>query len=166
MKKGLLLFVMGMFFLASCGSDKPAQDAPQKAETKATTPEASENEVTLNLAGNDQMQYDKKELRVKAGQKVTLNFEHVGELALEVMGHNFVLLVPGTDIAAFATEAFNFKDNDYIPEGTDAVIVHTKMLGGGEKTSITFDAPEKGTYDFICSFPGHYGMMQGKFIVE
>ncbi|MCA9748564.1 MAG: azurin, partial [Romboutsia sp.] len=23
-----------------------------------------------------------------------------------------------------------------------------------------------GTYDFMCSFPGHYSVMKGKFIVE
>jgi azurin len=40
------------------------------------------------------------------------------------------------------------------------------MIGGGEQTTITFDAPEKGVYDFICSFPGHVALMQGKFIVE
>ncbi|MCB0632702.1 MAG: azurin, partial [Lewinella sp.] len=26
--------------------------------------------------------------------------------------------------------------------------------------------PAPGTYDYICSFPGHYALMQGKFIVE
>ena len=28
------------------------------------------------------------------------------------------------------------------------------MLGGGESDTITFDAPEPGTYIFFCSFPG------------
>ncbi|MEM6771051.1 MAG: plastocyanin/azurin family copper-binding protein, partial [Bacteroidota bacterium] len=27
-------------------------------------------------------------------------------------------------------------------------------------------APAAGEYDFICTFPGHYGVMKGKFIVE
>ena len=40
------------------------------------------------------------------------------------------------------------------------------MIGGGQTTSITFTAPAAGTYDFICSFPGHSGLMKGKFIVE
>jgi azurin len=31
---------------------------------------------------------------------------------------------------------------------------------------IEFIAPEKGTYDYICSFPGHFAMMKGKLIVE
>ncbi|MBT8261281.1 MAG: azurin, partial [Bacteroidia bacterium] len=38
--------------------------------------------------------------------------------------------------------------------------------GGGQSTSVTFMAPEVGTYDFICSFPGHSALMKGKFIVE
>ena len=57
------------------------------------------------------------------------------------------------------------KDNGYIPEGDD-IIAHTKMIGGGESVEITFDAPAAGTYDYICPFPGHYGIMKGKFIVE
>jgi len=112
------------------------------------------------------MQFDKKELRVKAGKEVTLTLTHTGKLDKLVMGHNFVLLKQGTDISAFGNEAVAAKDNDYIPEGTDAVIVNTKVIGGGESTTITFDPPAAGTYDFICSFPGHYGVMQGKFVVE
>jgi len=58
------------------------------------------------------------------------------------------------------------KVNDYIPKDTQDVIVHTKIIGGGETTTIEFDAPAVGTYDFICSFPAHFAMMNGKFIVE
>ena len=47
----------------------------------------------------------------------------------------------------------------------DEVIVHTKMLGGGESDTITFIAPENGFYTYICSFPGHWGLMKGKLIV-
>jgi azurin len=45
-------------------------------------------------------------------------------------------------------------------------LVYTRMLGGGESDTITFDAPEPGTYIFICSFPGHYQLMMGEFIVS
>ena len=111
------------------------------------------------------MQFDKKQLKVKTGQKVTLTLKHNGKMTKEFMGHNWVLLKPGTDITAFATKAMEAKGNDYIPAG-DESIVYTKTIGGGESTSITFDAPEKGEYDFICSFPAHYALMKGKFIVE
>jgi len=174
MKNGILFLAFGMFFLASCGNESSSNAAETETtteiesmvSTEADNTDASGNSVTLELTGDDQMRYNKKELKVKAGQKVTLNFKHIGKMKLEVMGHNFVLLVPGTDITAFGTEAAKAKENGYIPEGTDAVIVHTDMIGGGESTSITFDAPEKGVYDYICSFPAHFALMQGKFIVE
>jgi azurin len=170
--RNLILLAIIALTAFSCGSEPdnntttttPAaseQEAPAANQAEAK----SASEVKLDIAGNDQMQFDKKELKVYAGQKVTLTLTHSGEMAKEVMGHNFILLKPGTDLAAFAADAVKAKDNDYIPE-SDAIIVYTKMLGGGESDTITFDAPEKGTYDFICSFPGHYALMQGKFIVE
>ena len=83
------------------------------------------------------------------------------------MGHNFVALKQGTDLNAFAQKAMTAKDNDYIPKSESAsVIAHTKLIGGGESDTIEFTIAEKGTYDYICSFPGHFSMMKGKLIVE
>ena len=111
------------------------------------------------------MQFDKKILRVKKGEKITLTLQHTGTMSKNVMGHNFVLLQQGTDIIQFARKAMKAKDTEYIPEGDD-VIAYTKLIGGGEKVTITFDAPAPGTYDYICSFPAHYTLMKGKLIVE
>src|SRR5690606_10001148 len=122
--------------------------------------------VELEISGNDQMQFSKKELRVKAGQKVRLTLTHVGEMPENVMGHNWVLLKKGTDISEFGQKAVSASGNEYIPENTNEVIVHTELIGGGETTTIEFTAPAAGTYDYICSFPGHYAVMQGKLIVE
>ncbi len=77
-----------------------------------------------------------------------------------------VFLNKGIKLSTFASKAAAAKDNDFIPEGTTAVLAHTKMLGGGETTTIEFTAPEAGTYDYICSFPAHYAMMKGKLIVQ
>ena len=163
--KKLILFIGVILLAVSCGSE-PKSDSSASGTQESETTEAAAGEATLEISGNDQMQYDKKELRVKAGQKVTLTLHHSGTMAKTAMGHNWVLLKQGTDKAAFAAEAISAVDNDYIPEGTDAVIVHTKVLGGGESTTITFDAPAAGEYEYICSFPGHYALMNGKFIVE
>ena len=82
------------------------------------------------------------------------------------MGHNFVLLKQGVDLAAFGIKSASAKDTDYIPsDEEDNIIAHTRLIGGGETTSIEFDAPEPGEYEFLCSFPGHYAIMKGKFIV-
>ena len=40
------------------------------------------------------------------------------------------------------------------------------IIGDGETAVIEFDSPAVGEYEFLCSFPGHSGMMKGKFIVE
>ena len=119
---------------------------------------------TIILNSNDQMRFDLNEIKVKAGEKVKLTLNHTGKLPKNVMGHNFVLLTKGTDVTKFATAAMSEKGNEYIP--SSGVLAHTELIGGGESTTIEFTAPSKGTYDFICSFPGHYAMMKGKFIVE
>lgn len=122
--------------------------------------------VEVVIEGNDQMKFNLSEIKVKEGQTVKLTLKHVGKLPAAAMGHNWVLLESGTDLATFAQAAMKAKDNQYVPAGSDAVIVATDLLGGGEETTIEFTAPAKGSYDFICSFPGHYALMKGKFIVE
>ncbi len=161
-------------FLLSCGDKKEDKEQiiiedPQSDQSMGTSSSdvVPEGEVIeIKLTGDDQMRFDKKEIRVREGQTVRLTFEHVGKMAKNVMGHNFVLLTPGTDINQFGQEAVAASDNDYIPQNTNKVIANTKMLGGGESTTIEFVAPKAGTYDFICSFPGHYAIMRGKFIVQ
>jgi azurin len=48
----------------------------------------------------------------------------------------------------------------------DEVLIATKMTMPGEKTTITFAAPPVGEYKFMCTYPGHYSKMNGKFLVE
>ncbi|MDO5105683.1 azurin [Capnocytophaga sp.] len=175
MKKIFLIALMGTF-IVSCGNTDNKKKNGGDAMTEHSMTEhnhesapTSDKMATGNdivLESTDQMTYNVSEIKVKGGEKVTLTLKHVGKMPVEVMGHNFVLLKQGTDLAAFAGKAMNAKETDYVPAGSDEVIAHTKMIGGGDSTTITFDAPEKGTYDFMCSFPGHYAIMKGKFIVE
>lgn len=170
----LLLMITAAVFL-SCGDNKKEekeqirigdQETTQSSGTTDTNTVSDGEIVEIRLTADDQMRFDKKEIKVKPGQTVKLTFEHVGQMAKNVMGHNFVLLTQGTDINQFGNEAVQAANNDYIPQNTNKVIAHTKMLGGGESTTIEFKAPQAGTYDFICSFPGHYAIMRGKFIVQ
>ncbi|MNR67194.1 Azurin [compost metagenome] len=44
------------------------------------------------------------------------------------------------------------------------VIAHTKVIGGGQSDSVTFDVSKlaAGTdYTYFCSFPGHFALMKG-----
>lgn len=121
------------------------------------------NDVEITIESSDQMKYNLSEIRVESGQTVTLTLVHTGSLPKVAMGHNWVLLERGTDVRSFALGAMKSKDNQYLPDS--GYIVATDLIGGGEQTTITFTAPSSGEYDFICSFPGHYGLMQGKLIV-
>lgn len=122
---------------------------------------------SILLTANDRMQYSDTLFKVKASEKVNLRFQNIGKMPKNSMGHNFVLLAQGTDFANFATEAIKARDNDYIPAAlSSSVIAHTKLTGPGETDNISFNLPGKGVYDFLCSFPGHYGTMRGKLVAE
>jgi len=170
MKLYKILSLSLLVFLMSCGNSKNDKKNEEKESIKinrVTEDKGEEEGITeVLLTGNDQMRFNLSEIRVDAGDKVKLTLKHIGKLGVEVMGHNFVLLKQDVDTNEFGKKAVDAKDNNYIPEGTDDVIVHTEMIGGGQQTTIEFDAPEKGTYEFICSFPGHVALMNGKFIVE
>lgn len=138
--------------------------------TLIATPLAfSQEAVKLELTGNDQMQFSTKALEVKEGQKVTLVFKHIGQLPAVAMGHNVVILKPGTALPDFATKCAPARENEYIPEDEESkalIVAHTKMLGGGEEDTITFTAPAAGDYPFLCTFPGHFAIMQGLLTVK
>ena len=88
------------------------------------------------------MKFDKNELRVFEGQKITLNLNHTGKMSKEIMGHNFVLLKKDTDLNDFAQRAMLARENEYIPDG-DETIVYTNLIGGGESDTITFHCSRK-----------------------
>ena len=169
MKK--LVLGLSVIIFTACNNNKKTEQSVQENNQpvleQTTVPTEQANEVELTVSGGDDMKFDKTELKVKEGQTVKLILKHTGKAPIEAMGHNVVILAQGTDFNAFANAAINAKDNDYIPKEMEkAVITKTDMIGGGQTTEITFNAPAKGSYDFLCSFPGHYIYMKGKFIVE
>lgn len=155
------------FTISACGGNTQTVETSGETSIAETPVSPAATETTLTLEGNDQMQFDKTELRVPAGQTITLTLKHTGTMDKNVMGHNFVLLKPGTDLVAFGQKAASAVVEDYVPASESAnVIAHTKLIGGGESVTIQFTVPEKGTYDYLCSFPGHYAIMKGKLIAE
>ena len=119
----------------------------------------------LDISGNDQMQYDKATLTVPASCKeVTLTLHHTGKLPREAMGHNWVL-VNAADFDAVANAGLGAGlANDYVAPGDKRVLAHTKTIGGGQTTSVTFPTSllkPGGDYRYLCSFPGHNALMRG-----
>ncbi len=127
-------------------------------------------EKKIEITGNDQMQFNTKAIEVTAGEKVALTFKHIGVLPKTAMGHNVVILKAGTQVPTFATKAMSAAATEYIPQDEESkkmIVTHTKLLGGGESQTITFTAPaEAGAYPYICTFPGHFALMQGVMTVK
>jgi azurin len=164
----LLALATASLCLTACNSGNQGSSNQDTANTAAAPSTGAEQakEVTLELTGNDQMQYDKRVMSVHAGQEVTLIFHHAGTMPKTAMGHNFVLLTQGTDMEAFDKAAGQAGDNDFIPKDkSDEIIAHTRLLAGGETDTIKFTAPPAGTYTYLCTFPGHAAQMNGKFVV-
>ena len=160
----LLLFII----VISCGgnTDSKKNKFEYKAiEKKEDDLDKNSKETFIIINSNDLMKFDQNELRVFEGQKITLTLNHTGKMSKEIMGHNFVLLKKKTDLDDFAQRAMLARENEYIPDGNET-IAYTKMIGGGESDTITFTAPDKGSYTYICTFPGHYGLMRGILIVS
>ena len=159
--------------LASCGGDnnKTTSNTTATEETNAPTETVPgiENVTTSNswtVEANDQMKFDTELIRVKAGEPLELTLKNVGTLAKESMGHNLVILKSGVDVATFGGEAAAAADSEYIPKSSaSSIIAHTKLLGPAEEDKISVTL-EKGVYEYICSFPGHFGMMKGKIVAE
>jgi azurin len=121
----------------------------------------------LEISGNDQMQYDKQTLTVPASCKeVTVTLHHVGKLPREAMGHNWVLAnAPDLDAVANAGMGAGLA-NDYVAAADKRVLAHTKVIGGGQSTSVTFATSSLkagGDYRYLCTFPGHHALMHGTF---
>ena len=130
--------------------------------------DAAKADVKITITGNDAMQYDKKEFSVTSGQVVALTFKNIGALPKEAMGHNVVILKPDTKIPDFAMAGMTNRPT-FLPKEEKwlkAIIAKTKILGPKEEETIVFRAGDAGVYPYVCTFPGHFGVMQGKMTVK
>lgn len=118
----------------------------------------------------DTMLYSVEEMVVeKSCDTIQVDMKHTGSMPEVAMGHNWVL-AKTADMEGIAKDGMAAGlENEYLQPGDERVIAATEVIGGGEATSISFsptDLEIGGDYKFFCSFPGHYTVMQGDFIVQ
>ncbi|MFP6878018.1 MAG: plastocyanin/azurin family copper-binding protein, partial [Roseibacillus sp.] len=98
-----------------------------------------------------------------------LTLKNIGTLPVQAMGHNLVILKPGTDIPTFAMAGMTNQPGGYLPKGGDftkLIIAKIKVLGPKEEETIVFKAGAPGDYPYICTFPGHFALMKGVMKVK
>lgn len=55
--------------------------------------------------------------------------------------------------------------NQYVKAGDPRVLAATRIVGGGESTSVKFSTAKLKngeSYTYVCTFPGHSAVMLGR----
>jgi azurin len=154
---------------STSGQPAPGESLDATDSIERAVPGAIQQQFTdtIRLQANENMRFDKEVFKVHAGKKVSLIFKNTAAPSVAAMSHNVVILTPGTEIADFAEVARNAQKEQFIPSAAASLIIaHTRLIGGGESDEVDFTINQPGVYDFICSYPGHWGTMQGKIVAE
>ncbi len=131
-------------------------------EAAANTQVSKADEVIIDMKVVEHlMKFNKTSFTVKAGQTVILNLENP-----DFMQHNLVIAKPGMlkKVGAAADQMVqdpNGAEKNYVP-AIPEVLFATKLLNPEEKVTLKFTAPAKpGDYPYLCTFPGHWSIMNG-----
>ena len=112
------------------------------------------------------LQYVQKQLSAKPGEKLSITFSNP-----DVVPHNWLLAKPGSleKLGALCNLMItdpNGLAKHYVPDSPD-VLFYTDMTNPNASSTIHFTAPNQpGTYPYLCTFPGHWMIMNGQLKVE
>ncbi|MDX2248376.1 MAG: ThuA domain-containing protein [Bacteroidia bacterium] len=120
----------------------------------------SGKKISLKTIAN-QMKYDLKAFTVNAGEMVEIAFENT-----DLLQHNLLILAPGS-LEKVGAEADKLAqdpkgmEQGYTPKMKE-VLHASGLTDPKEVVRIRFKAPvNPGDYPFVCTFPGHWRMMNG-----
>lgn len=112
------------------------------------------------------LQYETKRFTVKGGERISLTFDNP-----DTVPHNLVIGAPGSlaalgDLANRLMSDPKAIETHYVPT-SERVLFHTSLLMPADSETIHFDAPKQaGEYPYLCTFPGHWMVMNGVMVVE
>ncbi len=135
--------------------------AAKPAATPASAPQPAVAATHEIASVGEEFKFDQSKLSAKAGTVVALIFKNTAKTP--GLQHNWVLVKAGTkDQVATAGTAAG-PTNNWVPQKDDRVIAYTKQIDPGKTGEVQFTAPAAGTYQFVCTFPGHNITMFGEF---
>ncbi|GMV91083.1 MAG: hypothetical protein AMXMBFR82_08610 [Candidatus Hydrogenedentota bacterium] len=107
----------------------------------------------------EQMRYDRRSFAVAPGMPVKLVFKNP-----DAMDHNLVITQPGAKSEVAMAAMMLGPDGvnrDWLPD-SKKILFASGLLAMGQEETLEFTAPEKiGEYDYVCTFPGHWMLMNG-----
>ena len=128
---------------------------------KAVSNSTAADQVINISVIKDQMKYSKTSFTVKAGSVVRIVLKNT-----DFMQHNLLVLKPGsTGKVGAAADALarapNGAELQYVPK-LQEVLFHTPLVNPQKTSTITFRVPKQtGDYPYVCTFPGHWKLMNG-----
>ena len=120
----------------------------------------------VRIECTEKMTFTVKQVKVKAGQPI--KFDIVNPSATE---HNLVLVTPGSTqkVGTAANEMAKSMEGykkHFVPDMPE-VLEASPLVKANKSFAMRFNAPKKpGRYPYVCTFPGHWVIMQGVLIVE
>jgi azurin len=122
----------------------------------------------IAIDSNDMMQFSVRELAVPTNcTDVEVTLRHAGQLPAKVMGHDWVL-AKDSDVSGIVNAGLAAGlSHGFLPENDKRIIAATKVVGGGESTTVKFSTAalaQGARYVFFCTSPGHSSVMRGRFV--
>ena len=151
--------------LLSCGpSSNDNELQKEKSNLEIANKEQKMEEFTVRAVGNTmaEMKFDVPNITVKEGSKVKITL--INEGIDPAMLHNIVFINYGSR-KEIATQAIESASTKYIPNNSN-VIAGSDLAKPGETVVLEFNAPKRGNYEFLCTYPGHAEIMRGYFFVK
>ncbi len=118
----------------------------------------------------ERMLFTTRQFVVRPGQPVKLVFSNS-----DATDHNLAILLPGSEeevgaaANAMARDPRNATSDFLPPEKSELILQATSMIGPSRAAQIDvlrFEAPQTpGIYPYLCTFPGHWVVMNGRMVV-
>jgi uncharacterized cupredoxin-like copper-binding protein/lysophospholipase L1-like esterase len=138
----------------------------QASNPKDKAFDAEKSLATVEIATvPERMLFTPTEFTVKTGQPVKLVVSNP-----DLMQHNLLIVQPGAleEVGTAANEMAkdpNGVAKHFIP-ASNRILHATKLLEPNTGQVLRFNAPkEPGVYPYVCTFPGHWVIMNGKMVV-
>jgi azurin len=151
-------FLCSSALLAVAGLQVNAQKPPKGFEK-------IDQEIVISTM-EAQMKYDVRSFSVKPNANVKLVFKNP-----DALPHNLIICTPGKKkggdrgqevVDAVLKLGDKGVEQNWEPKGHPRILVSSGMVQPKKEVILYFKAPKKeGDYPYICTFPGHFQLMNG-----